>query len=99
MSGRPLCKKEPLLYVATEGVLYVIRKAGRDGLFLLPVVPDVLHVVIIFHDVDELFHQGDVLLGFQLLIVLGNHLDLCGNEGKNRGSLNFLIQCHALRYS
>ena len=24
---------------------------------LFPVVPDVLHIVVIFHDVDELFHQ------------------------------------------
>jgi hypothetical protein len=24
---------------------------------LFPVVPDVLHIIVIFHDVDELFHQ------------------------------------------
>ena len=47
---------------------------------LFPVVPDVLDIVIIFHDVDELLHQLDVLLALQLLIVLGNHFDLCGNE-------------------
>ena len=37
---------------------------------LFPVVPDVLHIVVIFHDVDELFHQLDVLFALQLLIVL-----------------------------
>ena len=40
---------------------------------LFPVVPDVLHIVIFFHDVDELFHQLDVLFALQLLVVLGNH--------------------------
>ena len=39
---------------------------------LFPVVPDVLHIVVIFHDLDELFHQLDVLFAFQLLVVLGN---------------------------
>ena len=54
-------------------------------------MPDVLHVVIIFHDVDELFHQLHVLLVLQGLIVLGNHFDLCGDEGvENREIPNFL---------
>ena len=53
-------------------------------LLLLPVVPDVLHIVVIFLDVDELLHLLDLLLGLQLLIVLRNHLDLGGNEGKIR---------------
>ena len=44
-------------------------------------MPDVLHIVVIFHDVDELFHQLDVLFALQLLVVLGNHFDLGGNEG------------------
>ena len=44
-------------------------------------MPDVLHIVIFFHDVDELFHELDVLFVIQLLIVLGNHLDLSGDEG------------------
>ena len=48
---------------------------------LFPVVPDVLHIVIIFHDVDELFHQLDMLFALQLLVVLGNHFNLGGNEG------------------
>ena len=54
-------------------------------LFLIPVVPDVLHIVIIFHDVDELFHQLDVLFGLQLLIVLGNHFDLRRKTLENQG--------------
>ena len=49
-------------------------------LFLLPVVPDVLHIVIIFHDLDELFHQLDMLFAFQLLIVLRNHFDKYGGN-------------------
>ena len=44
-------------------------------------MPDVLHVVIIFHDVDELLHQLDMLFVIQLLIVLRYHLDLSGDEG------------------
>ena len=59
---------------------------------LFPVVPDVLHIVVIFHDLDELFHQLDVLLALQLLVVLGNHFDLCGDEGvQNWGIPNFLM--------
>ena len=56
--------------------------AGSDceWRLLLPVVPDVLHVVIIFHGVDELLHHDGLLL-VQSLIVLGNHLDLGGDEG------------------
>ena len=48
---------------------------------LLPVVPDVLHIVVIFHDLDELLHELDLILGLQLLVVLGDHLDLGGDEG------------------
>ena len=44
-------------------------------------MPDVLHIVVIFHDIDEFFHQRNVLLGLQLLIVLGNHFDLGRDEG------------------
>ena len=53
---------------------------------LLPVVPDVLHIVIIFHGVDELLHHDGLLL-VQGLVVLGDHLDLGGDESrpKNRG--------------
>ena len=69
----------------------MIRRSFFVELILIPVVPDVLHVVILFHDVQKLFHQGDVLLGLQLLIVLGNHFNLCGNEGgENRRIRNFL---------
>ena len=46
---------------------------------LFPVVPDVLHIVVIFHDVDELFHQLDVLFNLNILIVLRNDFEiLCG---------------------
>ena len=44
-------------------------------------MPDVLDVVVIFHDLDELLHELDLLLGLQLLVVLGNHLDLGRDEG------------------
>ena len=54
-------------------------------------MPDVLDIVVIFHGVDELFHLLCLIFVVQLLIVLGNHFDLCGNEGgKNRGIPNFL---------
>ena len=43
-------------------------------------MPDVLDIVIFFHDVDELFHQLDVLFVIQLLIVLG---DRWGKTHKN----------------
>ena len=36
-----------------------------------PVVPDILDIVVVFHDVQQLLHQGNLLLGLQLLIVLG----------------------------
>ena len=45
-----------------------------------PVVPHILHIIVIFHDVQQLFHQGDVLGVLQLLIILGDHLDLGGGE-------------------
>ena len=32
-------------------------------LVLLPVVPDVLHIIVIFHDVDELFHSKPSVSG------------------------------------
>ena len=60
-------------------------------LLLIPVVPDVLNVIIIFHDVDQLFHQSNLLFGLQLLIVLGNHFDLSGKLLENRGILDFLL--------
>ena len=86
----------------TEGALYVTiearfvttqtQKSLRRNMFLLfPVVPDVLHIVIVFHDLDELFHQLDVLFALQGLVVLGNHFDLSGDEGvQNWGIPNFL---------
>ena len=74
-----------------EKAASLILAALLIELFLLPVVPDVLHIVVIFHDVDELFHQSDLLFGLQLLIVLGNHFDLSGKLLKNRGILNFLL--------
>ena len=61
------------------------------GLLLIPVVPDVLDVIVVFHSVDELFHLLSLLFVLELLIVLGNHFDLCGNEGGENGkNLNFL---------
>ena len=54
-------------------------------------MPDVLDVIVVFHSVDELFHLLSLVFVVQLLVVLGNHFDLCGNEGgKNRGIPNFL---------
>ena len=54
-------------------------------------MPDVLDVIVVFHGVDELFHLLDLVLVIQLLIVLGNHFDLCGNEGgKNQEIPNIL---------
>ena len=38
------------------------RRWGYRGL-LFPVVPDVLDIVIIFHDVDELFHSKPSVSG------------------------------------
>ena len=37
------------------------------GGLLLPVVPDVLDVVVVLHDVDELLHHLDLVLVLQLL--------------------------------
>ena len=59
---------------------------------LLPVVPDVLHIVIIFHGVDELLHHDGLLLG-KGLVVLGDHLDLGGDENmpQNRELRTFSV--------
>ena len=43
----------------------------EDKILFFPVVPDVLDIVVVFHDVQQLLHQGNLLLGLQLLIVLG----------------------------
>ena len=51
------------------------------GLFLLPVVVDVLDVVIVLEHVDELLHVLDVGLIGQGDIVLGNHLHTGLQEG------------------
>ena len=60
-----------------------------------PVVPYVLHIVVIFHDVDALFHEHDVLFGFQLLIVLGNQFDLNGEIPKMLAYQNFWMSVMA----
>ena len=44
-------------------------------------MPDVLDIVIIFHGGDELLHHDGLLLG-KGLVVLGDHLDLGGNENR-----------------
>lgn len=49
-------------------------------LVLIPVVPDVLHIVVIFHGLNELFHVLDILFALQLLVVLRHHFDLGGSE-------------------
>jgi len=46
------------LHIIGNRWIFVIKVV----LFLFPVVPDILHVVIIFHNVDELFHQLDLFL-------------------------------------
>jgi hypothetical protein len=43
--------KNPLLRFLVKG------DGAFIGLFLLPVVPDILNIVVIFHDVDELETQ------------------------------------------
>ena len=54
-------------------------------------MPDVLDVIVVFHSVDELFHLLSLVFVVQLLIVLGNHFNLCGNEGgENREIPNYL---------
>ena len=59
-----------------------IRKLLQRNVFLLvPVVPDVLDVIVVFHGVDELLHLGALLFA-QGLIVLGNHFDLSGDKGE-----------------
>ena len=37
--------------------LHFRKKVVLYAVLLFPVVPDVLHIVVIFHDLDELFHQ------------------------------------------
>ena len=43
-------------------------------LLLIPIVPDVLYVVVVLQQINELLHVLDVVLIFQLDIVLRHHL-------------------------
>ena len=63
----------------------------RNANLLFPVVPDVLHVIVIFHGVDELLHHNSLLL-VQRLIVLGNHLDLSGDKGVLAQVGNYIVE-------
>ena len=48
---------------------------------VLPVVPDVLHVVVILEHVEHLLHVLDIVLVRELdVAVLGQHLHLGGEE-------------------
>jgi hypothetical protein len=44
-------------YKCSAGKNAVLLAQRFVTLFLIPVVPDVLHVIVIFHDLDHLFHQ------------------------------------------
>lgn len=75
--GRHYCRAET-----------VLRPPGifRDAPFyalsvLLPVVPDVLHVLVILQHVDELVHALDVVLAGHGDVILRHHLDLGAFEG------------------
>ena len=48
---------------------------------LLPVMPDVLHVLVILQHIQELGHAADIVLAGHGDVVLRNHLDLRAGEG------------------
>ena len=50
-------------------------------LLLIPIVPDVLYVVVVLQQINELLHVLDVVLIFQLDIVLRHHLHGGLDEG------------------
>ena len=50
-------------------------------LLLIPVVPHVLHVLVVLHHVQQLGHHLDVVIAVQLDVVLRHHLDLSTDEG------------------
>ena len=54
-------------------------------------MPDILHIVVIFHGVDELLHLGALLFA-QGLIVLGNHFDLSGDKGVLAQTRNNVVE-------
>ena len=56
----------PLSWLSTSSAVQTRRS----------VVPDVLHVVVVLHEVDHLGHVLDVLFRRQLDVVLGHHLTL-----------------------
>ena len=53
---------------------------GIMQLFLLPVVPDVLHVVAVLQHVDELVHVLHVALVGERDVILRHHLDVGVDE-------------------
>ena len=68
------------------------KKVLCCNMFLFfPVVPDVLHVVIVFHGIDELLHHHSLVV-VQGLIVLGNHLDLSGDKGVLAQVGNYIVE-------
>ncbi len=79
-------KNSPDHFKEMEGgfLCHLSQKRGSASFLnsvLLPVVIDVLHVVVLFQQVDELLHVLDVALIGELHIVLGDHLHAGLQEG------------------
>ena len=49
------------------------HKNVNDRLLLLPVVPDILHIVVFLEQFDELLHVADVLLVGELDVLLNKN--------------------------
>ena len=55
---------------------------------VVPVVPDVLHVVVVLQEVDETLHVVDIALGGEGHVILRHHLDVSVDEGIALGLFN-----------
>jgi hypothetical protein len=69
---------------------FVAKHQFLRTILLFPVVPDILNVVVCFHDFQHLLHVLDVVLVGQSSVGLGNHLDLGLQELQALGLQSFL---------
>ena len=73
-------------------------ESSRILVLVLPVVPDILHIVVVFEHLEHLGHVLDVALVGQGNVALRNHFDL-GGEKMILGAERFGHGRHIVRLS
>ena len=71
-----------------RGTALTVPPVDYISVHVLPVVPDVLHVIVVLQHVDELGHVLQVALAAEVDVVLGHHLHLGADEGVSLGLFN-----------